>query len=335
MSLYISRPGLLTTVQDLGRVGYQKDGIVVSGAMDATALRVANLLVGNADHTAGLEITLLGPRIRFDTNQLIALTGAMLTPALNGQPVGLHRPVWVPAGTELSFGAPVAGSRAYLAVSGGFALAPVLGSQSTFLRAGFGGLHGRALQAGDHLPTHPPTAAGQRILQNLVRNTTPAAWTAARWTPGPTLAPTPRPNPVVRAIAGPEYEQFSPENQAAFWSQPFSLSPESDRMGYRLRGPMLERTTHAELLSSAVTFGTVQVPADGHPIVLMADHQTTGGYPRLAQVATADFSVLAQLRPGQAVRFQRVSLAEAQALYLAQERGLAGLRQGIALTLGK
>ena len=331
MSLLIIRPGLLSTVQDLGRTGYQKDGVVVGGAMDATALRVANLLVGNAESLAGLEITLLGPRIRFETEQLIALTGAHLSPTLNGQPVGLNRPVWVAAGTELAFGAPVAGSRAYLAVAGGLAVTPVLGSRATYLRAGFGGLHGRALQAGDQLPVAELSPTGRKLTAALAARGSSAAWAEARWTPGPGLCPLPRRSPVIRAVRGPEYEQFSPESQWTFWEQPFLVSTEADRMGYRLRGPELRRETNTELLSSAVTFGTVQVPPGGQAIVLMADRQTTGGYPRLAQVITADLSALAQAAPGQTLRFQEVSLAEAQALYLAQERQLRALQRAVSL----
>ncbi|UOQ97759.1 biotin-dependent carboxyltransferase family protein [Hymenobacter sp. 5317J-9] len=329
MSISILRPGLLTTVQDLGRHGYQKDGILVSGATDAVSLRVANLLVGNTEDAAGLEITLLGPRLRFDADHLIALTGAHLSPTLDGQPVGLNRPVWVAAGTELAFGTAVAGSRSYLAVAGGLAVAPVLGSRSTYLRAGFGGLEGRALRAGDHLPCAAPSATGRQLMAALAAAAASATWAQARWAPGPALCPVPRASPVVRAVVGPEYGQFSVESQQAFWQQPFTVTPEADRMGYRLQGPTLTRHTAAELLSSAVTFGTVQVPAGGQPILLMADHQTTGGYPRLAQVITADFSVLAQLRPGQTVRFAEVALAEAQALYLAQERRLRALRQAV------
>ena len=329
MSLRILRPGLLTTVQDLGRFGYQKDGIIVSGAMDATALRVANLLVGNDENAAGLEITLLGPTIRFETDHLVAITGAHLSPTLNGRPVGLNRPVWVAAGTELAFGAPVAGSRAYLAVSGGVAVAPVLGSRSTYLRAGFGGLHGRALQAGNVLPGPGPTPAGLQLIEMLAAAASPATWRQARWTPNAELCPQLRKSPVIRALRGPEYAQFTAESQRAFWQESFTISTEADRMGYRLHGPPLRRSPEVELLSSAVTFGTVQVPPGGQPIVLMADHQSTGGYPRLAQVITADFSALAQLRPGQQLWFREVSLLEAQAQYLARERQLRALRRAV------
>jgi antagonist of KipI len=328
MSLHIVRPGLLTTVQDLGRPGYQHLGVVVSGAMDALALRVANLLVGNVTDAAGLEITLLGPTICFESEQLIALTGADLSPTLDGQPMPQHRPVAVRTGTVLAFGAVRAGCRAYLAVAGGLAVPLVLGSRATYLRATLGGWHGRALLAGDELPTGEPTATGKRLQQALTP-TFLANWTAACWTPGPALCPTPRPQPLIRAVRGPEYAQFNEASQRAFWHEPFTVTPAADRMGYRLQGAVLQREIATELLSSAVTFGTVQVPPGGQPIVLLADAQTTGGYPRLAQVITADFSSLAQARPGQQLRFQEVSLAEAQALYLAQERRLQALRRTI------
>ena len=331
MSLRILRPGLLTTVQDLGRFGYQRDGIIVSGAMDATALRVANLLVGNEDDAAGLEITLRGPTVRFEADHLVAFTGAHLSPTLNGRPVGLNRPVWVRAGTELGFGAATAGCRAYLAVAGGLAVPRVLGSRATYLRAGLGGLHGRALRAGDQLPVGAAPTRSERLRQTLPASPPGQPWAQARYTPGPALCPTPRPNPVVRAVRGPEYAQFAAASRRAFWQEPFAITPAADRMGYRLHGPPLARRTRAELLSSAVAFGTVQVPADGQAIVLLADHQTTGGYPRLAQVITADFSALAQAAPGQVLRFAEVTLAEAQALYLAQEQRLRALRRAVAL----
>ena len=333
MSLSILKPGLLTTVQDLGRFGYQQDGIIVSGAMDAMALRVANLLVGNKENAAGLETTLLGPRIRFETDQLLALTGAHLSATLNGQPVGRNRPVWAKAGTELAFGPAVAGSRAYLAVAGGVAVPPVLGSRSTYLRAGFGGYEGRALRTGDQLPTGQISSAGRQLMQRLSRSPHPTGWAQAPWTPGPDHCPQPARHPVIRAVRGPEYEDFSPVSRQDFWHEPFAVTAEADRMGYRLQGPQLQQLTETELLSSAVAFGTVQVPAGGQPIVLMADHQTTGGYPRLAQVISADFPALAQVRPGQDIRFQEVSLAEAQALYLAQEARLRALRRTVALRL--
>lgn len=333
MSLEIIRPGLLTTVQDQGRFGYQQAGVVVSGALDAVALRQANLLVGNAPDAAGLEITLLGPRIRFAAAHLIALAGADLSATLSGQPVGLNRPVGVGAGAELVFGWPVAGSRAYLAVAGGVAVAPVLGSRATYLRAGLGGLHGRALRAGDQLPVGAPSLLGEKISQVVWRQKIPdAAWAQATWAAGSWPYPLNRPH-YLRAMPGPEYDWFSAASQRVFWEETFTVTPQADRMGYRLLGPDLARTTSAELLSSAVTAGTVQVPASGQALVLLADCQTTGGYPRLAQVITADLGALAQLRPGQQFQFAAVTLAQAQALYLAQERRLRALQRAIELKM--
>ncbi len=200
MSFSIIRPGLLTTVQDLGRPGYQHLGVGVGGAMDAPTLRVANLLVGNEEGAAGLEITLLGPVIRFEADSFVALTGADLSPTLNGQPAPMRRPVAVRAGTVLAFGAARAGCRAYLAVAGGLAVPLVLGSRSTYLRAGLGGWHGRALQAGDKLPVGQPTTAGQQLWQAVAMASFAVGWVAARWTPGPALCLRPHPAPVVRAV---------------------------------------------------------------------------------------------------------------------------------------
>ena len=298
MSLYILRPGLLTTVQDLGRFGYQQDGIIVSGAMDAVALRVANLLVGNPETAAGLEITLLGPRIRFETDHLIALTGAHLSPTLNGQPVGQNRAVWVAAGTELAFGRPWRGAgptwpwraawrcrRCWAAAAP--TCAPALGGTKA-------GRCGPAIRC--------PWANLRLLVQSCYSHSCGLRRLGPQLVlrPAPPCARLPRHRPVLRAVRGPEYAQFSAESQRAFWEQPFTITPEADRMGYRLQGPALARPIEAELLSSAVTFGTVQVPAGGQPIVLLADHQTTGGYPRLAQVISADFGVLAQAAAGAA-----------------------------------
>ena len=330
MSISVLKPGLLTTVQDLGRFGYQKTGLVVSGALDAVALRTANLLVGNAEGAAGLEGTLRGPTLRFEVDGLLALTGADLAATINGQPVPRGRPVAVRAGAVLAFGAALAAGRAWLAVAGGVAVPPVLGSRATYLRAALGGLDGRALQAGDALPVGEWSALSQRLFAQIAPMEA-AGWAAAPWRTE--VAPTPRPGAevVVRALPGPEYAQFTPESQRAFGEESFTVTTEADRMGCRLSGPALRRATDAELLSSAVTFGTVQVPAGGQPIVLRADCQTTGGYPRLAQVIAADVGRLAQALPGTRLRFQLVAMAEAQALYLARERRLWDLARAVYL----
>ena len=330
MLISVLKPGLLTTVQDLGRFGYQKEGLVVSGALDTVALRTANTLVGNPEAAAGLELTLRGPALRFAADALLALVGADLGASLDSQPVPLGRPVAVRAGAVLTFEKPKMSGRAWLAVAGGVAVPPVLGSRATYLRAALGGLAGRALQAGDELPAGEWSATGQRLFMRILPEAS-TGWAAARWClPAQPLA-SPSAPLVVRALPGPEYVQFAPTSQRAFWAETFTVTTEADRMGARLSGPPLVRPVATELLSSAVTFGTVQVPPGGQPIVLLADCQTTGGYPRLAQVITADLGRLAQALPGTRLRFQRVGLAEAQALYLAQEQQVRALARAVYL----
>ncbi|WP_018477172.1 5-oxoprolinase subunit C family protein [Pontibacter roseus] len=331
MSLEILKPGLLTTVQDRGRYGYQREGIMVGGAMDTFALRVANLLVGNAQNQASLEITLAGPTIRFSQDHLIALTGADLSPTLDGEPLKQWRTLYVKEGSTLAFGEPKSGCRTYLAVSGGFAIPAVMGSYSTSLRAGIGGLEGRALKAGDRIPCTGITPTGIALLREPATTFSNGTYTYTNWTPDPQLYPNYHPNPTLRAIRGAEYELFSESSKALIWSERFQVSPQSDRMGYRLQGVTISLAEHSDLISSAVTFGTVQVPPEGQPIVLMADHQTTGGYPRIAQVISADLPILAQVVPGQTIDLVEVTLEEAQQLYVRQEQHIAQLERAIQL----
>ncbi|WP_242917701.1 biotin-dependent carboxyltransferase family protein [Pontibacter liquoris] len=333
MSLSIESPGLLTTIQDAGRLGYQKDGMVVSGAMDAYALRLANMLVGNPESAAALEITLLGPTIRFNTDLLISLTGADLSPTINNEPVKMWRPVFVAAGSILAFGAPRAGCRSYLAVAGGFAIPSVMGSHATFLRAGIGGWQGRALQSGDLLPVKGIPAEITSFVEILRADAAAGGWQQADWSAIPDFYLNGVPENVIRVVKGPEYDLFAGSSTEDFWQSDYKVSSHSDRMGYRLNGPTLALATPAELLSGAVTFGTIQVPPDGNPIVLLADHQTTGGYPRIAQVVTADFPKLAQVPPGRDIRFEEISLEEAHLLYIQREKAIESLRSALHLKL--
>ncbi|WP_299985244.1 biotin-dependent carboxyltransferase family protein [uncultured Pontibacter sp.] len=335
MGLEIIKPGLLTTLQDKGRYGHQKEGIITSGAMDTFASRVANMLAGNPEHEAVLEITLLGPTIRFTEDQLIALTGADLSAELNGEKLRLWRPFFVKSGSVLSFGAPQSGCRAYIAVSGGFDIPQVMGSYATYMQAGIGGYQGRALQAGDFIPCNSPTATGIALFSQATGTTDGHDYLAATWTPDPQFYPGYKPNPTLRAIKGPEFELFSDTSQEQIWKERFQVSSQSDRMGYRLQGVSLYLNEETELISTAVTFGTVQVPPEGKPIVLMADHQTTGGYPRILQVVSVDLPILAQVAPGQTIAFEEVSLEEAQQLYIRQEQNLTQLAHAIHLKHNK
>ncbi|WP_205502372.1 5-oxoprolinase subunit C family protein [Rufibacter psychrotolerans] len=328
MSLRVEKAGLLTTVQDLGRWGYQQQGVIVGGAMDPVAHRVANWLVGNAQEAATLEFTMLGPSLRFAADHLIALTGGSFAAQINGKAVPAWRPLLVRKGALLEVGRARQGARGYLAVAGGIQVPLVLGSASTYLRAGIGGLKGAPLQEqamvpcpGSSNPEFPPLG-WETGHQNLERTT---------WFVRPAWYQGFRQELVIRVLQGPEYGWFFRESQRAFWQQPFQVTPQSDRMGYRLAGPALGLAEPRELLSTAVTFGTVQVPPQGNPIVLMADHQTTGGYPRIGQVIRADLAALAQVLPGQRIRFQEVTLEEAYRLLYEQERHLAQLKSALSL----
>lgn len=304
MEMKVIRGGMLTTVQDLERPGLRAAGVPSGGAMDGWALRLANLLVGNAEQAAGLEMTLVGPQIEFTKNAVIAVAGMM---AGAPEPWRPHR---VRAGERLSLGRLMNGCRAYLAVAGGIDVPEVLGGRGTDLRAGWGGWQGRALKEGDVLPV------GLAGVAPLVGN----------WRLDPEVYPTQANQPVLRFLPGAQADEFSPD-----WSRgEFVVQPQSDRMGLRFKGPMLTRNSKKELISTAVMPGTVQVPPDGQPIVLGVDAQTIGGYPQLAHVISVDLSVLAQLRPGDPVHFQEVSLAEAHRLLRAREEMMAILREGLA-----
>jgi antagonist of KipI len=330
MSIDVIRPGLLTSIQDMGRYGWRQFGVIVGGAMDPLALRVANLLVGNDPADAALEVTLLGPTLRFSADAVIAICGGDLAPRVHESDVPLWRPVWIRSGSELRFGAAAAGCRAYVAVAGGFDVPEVLGSRGTYFRAGFGGLAGRPLRAGDCLITRPasPQAVhrGLRLAQQAGGH--PIASTT--WSSGNTLAAY-LDSPTIRASAGRQFDDFSNEEQDKFFSSEYAVTVNSDRMGYRLAGLPLRAKTEKELLSEAVIPGTVQVPSNGQPIVLMADCPVTGGYPKIAQVACVDLPVLAQLRPGAKVRFRLITISEAESLYREREAGIVKLRCAIAL----
>ncbi|CAI6079843.1 biotin-dependent carboxyltransferase family protein [Cohnella sp. JJ-181] len=329
MSMIILKPGLLTTVQDLGRYGVQQFGVIVGGAMDAFALRIANLLVGNDEGAAGLEITMVGPEIYFAEKTLISICGGDLSPVLNGREVPLWKTVVAPEGSLLQFGPVRLGCRAYLAVAGGIDAPVRMNSRSTYLRAGLGGWEGRALRKGDRLPAGEPARASQVLAELLADQAQADGVAISRWSVAPELLPSYTAQPEVRTIAGQELALFDEDSADRFFGETYRVKTESDRMGYRLAGDSLRLREKRELVSSAVTFGTVQVPPDGQPIVLMADRQTTGGYPKIAQVASVDWPLLAQTNLGGAVQFRMISLSEAQRLYLIRENGIRTLRGGL------
>ena len=327
MSIRVERAGLLTTVQDLGRNGWQRYGVVVGGAMDSAALRIANMLVGNAETVAGLEVTLLGPTLVFDHAHLFALAGADLSAHLDGEPVPLGRPCAAAAGSVLTFSGARTGCRAYFAVAGGIDVPPVLGSRSTDVRARLGGCNGSAVAAGDVLTVGQAELSAEALLRALLAQSRHVA----EWGAGPSLLTRPSGEAVVRVLRGLEFNLFAEVHRTALFTASFQVSAQSDRMGYRLLGPRLTLDPPRELLSAPIAVGTVQVPPGGDAIVLMADRQSVGGYPRIAQVITVDLAVLAQAVPGTYVRFREATLAEAQSLYLERERHLRQLAAAIRM----
>lgn len=287
MSVKVLVPGPLTTVQDLGRFGYQKSGIPCSGVMDQRAYRIANELLGNCRGEAVLEHTLFGGSYLFSADTVIALTGADMTAAINGSPCPLGRPVPVRAGDILSLGMARQGCRTYLAAAGGFDVPTVLGSRSTDLKCGIGGYQGRALRAGDILKTGPAPASYEKIKEN--------------YAPQPEYGS----DMTVRVIEGPQADYFTPQGLDTFYSAPYMVSEQSDRMGCRLNGPSIESIRGTDIVSDGVVFGSIQVTSSGHPIVLMADRQTTGGYAKIATVITEDLPLLVQARPGNIIHFKK------------------------------
>ncbi len=301
--LVVHNCGAMTSLQDFGRLGWQRHGVGTSGAMDKLALAAANVLVGNAPGAAGIEFTLLGGAFAVEGGSArLAVAGAPCAVLLDGRPVAHTASVTIHPGQMLTIGNAQSGVYVYLAVAGGFALEPQLGSFSLHARARIGGFKGRPLQAGDRLPLNRREAphGDELALEPLSLEAD---------------AP-------IRVVLGPQDDYFTAAGVETFLSATYRVSPEADRMGYRLSGPKIEHALGYNIVSDGIATGSVQVPGTGEPIVMMADRQTTGGYPKIATVVTADLRVIAQRRPGSSVRFQSIEIAEAQRL----AREAAGFR---------
>lgn len=303
--------GMLTTVQDTGRAGYQRYGVPVAGAMDVFALRCANRLVGNADADAGIEITVAGPTLRFEVDTVAALTGADLEPRLNDRPLRSGQSFSVRRGDILTFAGQRRGIRTYLSVRGGIRVPCVLRSRATYLASAFGGFHGRALRTGDRLPTSAGAAGG------AVRVRASGARPVAHG--GHDL--------IARVMVGPQDDAFTAPGRETFLTATYVLSARSDRVGCRLEGPRIEHRVAADIVSDGTAFGAVQVSGDGQPIVLMADRGTTGGYTKIAVVISADLHVMAQALPGDRVRFHAVDRDAAVSALREQEAWFDTLRE--------
>lgn len=300
--ILVKKPGLLTTVQDLGRFDYRIYGVSTAGAMDHYALRVSNILVGNHQGEAALEITLIGPKLEFKRSLSLAITGGDLSPKLNGKPIPMWKVIEVKSGDSLSFGASISGCRSYLAVNGGFDIPIVMGSKSTFLRGEYGGYKGRALSKGDELVVRP---GSKKRLKGRLLN--------------PLQIPEYESEVIIHYIKGPHQTSFTKDSLSKFAESVYTVTNDSDRMGYRLEGERLIHKTKADIISDFITAGTIQVPGTGQPIVHMRDCGVSGGYTKLGVVISLDLMKLAQLKPGNRLSFKEMSVERAQELYRENE----------------
>lgn len=306
-------PGLLTTVQDLGRPGGAQWGVSASGAADALALRAGNLILGNNENAPALEMTLTGGTFTLEQPAWVLLAGAPFEAHVAGAPLRFWQPAHVAAGDELCIGAARAGARCYLCVQGGFAVAPVLASASTHVMTRLGGFEGRALRAGDRLPIGP--AARDAMPAGVPGPVAVPDWIESAYAAGP-----------IRVTRGPQWDWFTPDAEAAFVSAPYAVREQSNRMGIRLLGPVVSRLTDESLWTEGVSLGAVQIDGTGQPIILFVEHQTTGGYPKFANVCSADLHRLGQLRPRDLVQFEFTTFEAARAAFLQQEERLQALR---------
>ena len=303
--IQVQAPGLLTTVQDLGREGLGSLGVSPSGAADAISLRLGNRLVGNPEGAAGLEMTLLGGTFVFPQRAVIALTGSDFGPTLDGAAADLWTSIEVKPGQTLRIGSTRSGARCYLCVQGGIAVKPLLGSASTHLLSGLGGYQGRALLKGDVLQVAPTTAPFQK---NTV---------------APRAVEQLAPRKILHVTPGPQSDSFPEASRRRFYAGTYRVAEDSNRMGLRLEGPAIPQDSSGEMITEGVSLGAIQITAGGLPIILFVEQQTTGGYAKIANVISADLHSLGQLRPRDEIRFQQVDWETARSLLMEQEKLLA------------
>jgi antagonist of KipI len=310
-AIKVIKAGLLSTVQDAGREGYQQYGVPVSGVMDRYAYRVGNILVGNQKGEAVIEVTMMGFAAEFIEETVIAVTGGDLTPTLNGSPLAMWRAIRVRPGDKLAFQRVKSGCRSYLAVAGGIDVPKVMKSRSTYLRGGFGGFNGRALLKGDELEIGRPSPALRDLADRTLKKEAmeyPASLT-------------------VRVVPGPQKEAFTKAGIEAFYRETYQVTMESDRMGFRLEGAEISHQDQSEIISDGIAMGAVQIPGHGRPIIMMADRQTAGGYPKIGNVITCDLPKLAQAKPGDSVTFQQVTIEDAQEAFRKLENRLRQMEE--------
>jgi len=317
MGVVVKKAGICTTIQDLGRIGYQGSGFSPSGVMDHRACTLANLLVENDPNTCVIEFALIGPTLRFTTNTIIAITGGDFSPLLGGKPVPMYKAIMVHRGSVLSFGAPRTGCYGYISIGGGGLDVPeVMGSCSTNLRCSVGGWHGRKLNVGDSLPFKTPNLD---FLANL---------------PSHVIAPDDiygfgQEQVTLRVVPGPQDDAFTQVGLDTFYGSAFTITNQCDRMGFRIDGPEIETKNGSDIISDGIAFGAVQVPSKGRIIIMLADRQTTGGYAKIGTIASVDIPKLVQRKPGDRIVFQQVSVQEAQDLLRQQARYYSSVAKAV------
>lgn len=301
MGVTVNKPGICTTIQDLGRRGYLGSGFSPSGVMDKRAARIANLLVDNDENAPVLEFCLAGPTLRFTTNTCIALTGGNFSPTVDGAAIPMYAAIMVHRGSVLEFGAPKTGVYGYLAIAGGSIAVPkVMGSASTNLKCGIGGWEGRALSAGDYLPF---VTKNVEFLDNL----------GSHALKDDDFYDFSSDEIVLRVVPGPQEGMFTEQGVNTFYKETYTTTAKCDRMGFRLDGPEIETVNGSDIISDGIALGAVQIPNHGRPIIMLADRQTTGGYAKIGTVASVDIPKLVQCKPGRSIRFEEISVQEAQA----------------------
>lgn len=309
----IVNPGFMSTVQDLGRYGYQQYGVSVSGAMDQISARLANILVGNDEKEGLLEITIMGPKIEFLDSEIIAITGGNLQPLLNNQPINMNQTVLVNSGDNLSFKGIKSGCRSYIAFAGGIDVPIIMGSKSTFLRAKLGGYEGRALKAADILKIGKSHISindleGRKLEKHFYDYSSIVE---------------------LRVTLGPQDDSFTKEGFETFFSSEYTVTNNCDRMGYTLEGEKIQHKNGADIISDGISMGAIQVPSRGTPIIMMADRQTTGGYTKIANVIAADLPKVAQAKPGDKIVFKKSTLEEAHNLIKELENKINEFKQRV------
>ncbi|MDR2046796.1 MAG: biotin-dependent carboxyltransferase family protein [Clostridiales bacterium] len=312
MGIFLTAVGPAATIQDAGRAGYAAFGFQTSGAMDKRAFNTANFLAGNDKDEAAIEMTLLGISGEFTSDAVIAFTGADVSPEINGAPIPLYRAVAVKKGDVLKSGFAKNGCRAYLAVQGGFYLKKALGSYSTNIKCKIGGYMGRPLKKEDLL------------YFNTVTPLASAGFTAERYTEIPPAQTIPA---VLRVVLGPQDDYFTENGIKTFLNSEYALTNDSDRMGIKLSGAAVESKNGADIISDGIPLGAVQIPSSGMPVIMAADRQTVGGYAKIATVISVDMPVIAQLKPGDSMRFSAVTPDEARRIYLSEYARMRDLKE--------